>query len=106
IYGQIARTGEPQRFTQQTKYLSDRWYDVYAYRVGQPEERKVAVLFTDISERKQAEEALRELTERLEERVEERTEQVCHLTPYNVPVSYSQDVPFVYGQDVPPWTTL
>jgi signal transduction histidine kinase len=40
----------------------------------------VAVLFSDITKRKRAEAALRELTERLEERVKERTEQVYELS--------------------------
>jgi PAS domain S-box-containing protein len=55
-YGRIALTGEPERFTNQAKYLDNRWYDVYAFRVGRPEERKVAILFNDITERRSAEE--------------------------------------------------
>jgi signal transduction histidine kinase len=50
-----------------------------AFRVGAAEERKVALLFTNITERKQAEDALRQLNEKLEERVQERTEQVRSL---------------------------
>jgi len=54
IYGKIALTGEPIRFENRAAALH-RWYDVYAFRIGHPEERKVAVLFNDISDRKQAE---------------------------------------------------
>ena len=43
-----------------------RWYEVYAYRVGQPEDRKVAVIFNNITERKKAEEALYESEQRLQ----------------------------------------
>ncbi|RYD32579.1 MAG: PAS domain S-box protein [Verrucomicrobiaceae bacterium] len=57
IYGRVALTGEPQRFDQPAEALG-RYYDVYAFRVGKPEERRVAVLFNDISARKQAEEAV------------------------------------------------
>ena len=53
-YGAIAQTGVPQRFEQEAAALG-RWYDVYAFRVGQPALRHVAVLFRDITERKQAE---------------------------------------------------
>src|SRR5690606_17306644 len=58
IYGRIALTGEPQRFEQRAEALG-RFYDVYAFRIGAPEERRVAVLFTDITARKHAEDALR-----------------------------------------------
>ena len=58
IYGQIARTGESRRFENPARALG-RFYDVYAFRIGRPEQRQVAILFEDITERKQAEEGLR-----------------------------------------------
>ncbi|MBX9623456.1 MAG: PAS domain-containing protein [Gemmataceae bacterium] len=36
-----------------------RWFDVYAFRVGPADARRVAVLFTDITARKRTEDALR-----------------------------------------------
>jgi len=57
IYGKIALTGVPLRFVNEARAL-DRWYDVYAYRVGRPEDQQVAILFNDISGHKKAEEAL------------------------------------------------
>lgn len=56
-YGRVALTGEPERFTNEAKELG-RWYDVYAFRIGDPEKRNVAVLFKDITEHRRAEEAL------------------------------------------------
>jgi PAS domain S-box-containing protein len=54
IYGRVARTGEPVRFEAPAEALG-RWYDAYAFRVGRPEERKVAILFKDVSAAKAAE---------------------------------------------------
>jgi PAS domain S-box-containing protein len=59
IYGRIALTGEPARFENEARALH-RWYNVYAFRVGDPALRRVAILFNDITARKRAEEALRE----------------------------------------------
>ncbi len=54
IYGKIALTGEPARFENAAAQFG-RYYDLYAFRIGDPAERKVAVLFSDITSRKQAE---------------------------------------------------
>ena len=58
-YGQVARTGEPTWFAQVAEQLG-RFYEVYAFRVGNPAEHKVAILFCDISEFRQTEQALHE----------------------------------------------
>ena len=64
IYGQIALSGEPRRFENPAHALG-RFYDVYAFRIGRPEQRHVAILFNDITERKQAEESLRAVSAEL-----------------------------------------
>jgi PAS domain S-box-containing protein len=64
-YGRVALTGEPTRFVNGSEAMR-RWFDVYAFRAGRPEERKVAILFNNITERKRTENALRESQERLQ----------------------------------------
>ncbi|MGZ5145468.1 MAG: ATP-binding protein [Burkholderiales bacterium] len=79
-YGKIALTGEPARFENSAKELQ-RWYDVYALRVGEPHERKVAVLFSDITERKRSEEKLRESERRFRLLVESIPHHVWSFRP-------------------------
>jgi PAS domain S-box-containing protein len=59
IFAKVATTGESTRFESHAEALGNRWYDVYAYRIGDPGLRRVAILFTDISTRKRAELDLR-----------------------------------------------
>lgn len=73
MYGEIAKTGIPIRFENETKALQ-RWFDVYATRLGEPKERQVAILFHDITERKKSETDLRELAEDLSEENRRKTE--------------------------------
>ncbi|MBD0376923.1 MAG: PAS domain S-box protein [Flavisolibacter sp.] len=65
IYGKVALTGEPIRFIEESVAMG-RWFDVYAFRISNANSRKVALLFTDITERKKAEEELRQSEERLQ----------------------------------------
>ena len=55
IYGKVVTTGQSVRFIKQAKELENRWFDVYAFRLGGVDDRKVAILFTDTSHRKQEE---------------------------------------------------
>src|SRR4029079_14147833 len=61
IYGRVALTGEPVRFVKQAKGVDARWFDVYAFRLGGSEDRKVGILFNNITGRKQTEDARNEL---------------------------------------------
>jgi len=54
IYGKVALTGESIRFENRAEQLH-RWYDVYAFRFGDPQNKQVGILFNDISTRKQTE---------------------------------------------------
>jgi PAS domain S-box-containing protein len=58
IYARVAATGEAIRFTNEAKALN-RWYDVFAVRLDEPDGYKVAILFKDISTQKRVDEALR-----------------------------------------------
>ncbi|WP_244444604.1 PAS domain-containing hybrid sensor histidine kinase/response regulator [Nitratireductor basaltis] len=71
-YGRVARTGIAERFEQGSEALG-RWFDVYAFRLGDPDDQRVAILFNDISARRAAELRLTELNENLETEVAERT---------------------------------
>jgi PAS domain S-box-containing protein len=53
-YGDVALKGESIRFERQASSLEARWFDVFAFRVDAPEERHVAVLFSDVTERRRA----------------------------------------------------
>ncbi len=75
IYGKVALTGESIRFENRAEQLN-RWYDVYAFRFGEPKNNQVAILFNDITERKQAEETIWQLNLQLEKRVEDKTKEV------------------------------
>ncbi|WP_326509373.1 PAS domain S-box protein [Noviherbaspirillum album] len=57
-YGRVAVTGEACRFEHEASAMN-RWFDVYATRLGGPDSRKVALLFSDITHRKQTSEELK-----------------------------------------------
>jgi PAS domain S-box-containing protein len=58
IYGRILKSGIPEHFESEA-YNLRQYYEVRAFRLGGPQSRKVAVLFNNITRRKQAEEKLK-----------------------------------------------
>ena len=66
IYGKVGLTGESVRFMEGSEPMN-RWFDVYAIRIGPAEEKKVALMFRDVSERTRTEQALREADRRKDE---------------------------------------
>ena len=57
-YGHVAKTGEPATFENYANTF-ERWFDVRAVRVGDPDERQIAILFSDVTERRNAQDRLR-----------------------------------------------
>lgn len=53
-YGRVARTGEPERFEAESQIM-ERYYEVFAFPVDAPAQRRVGILFNDISKRKKEE---------------------------------------------------
>jgi PAS domain S-box-containing protein len=79
MYGQVALTGEPVRFANESREM-DRWFDVYAFRIGGTESRKVAVLFSNVTEQKRTEHALKKTKEQLDQHAENLEHEVANRT--------------------------
>ncbi len=57
-YGDVAKTGVSANFENYAEAFG-RWFDVRAIRIGDPAEARIAILFSDITGRRTAEERLR-----------------------------------------------
>lgn len=75
-YRDVAVTGQPVRFEHESKELH-RWFSVYAFRIGHPEEMLVAILFSDVTQRIKDQQALKEAHDELEIKVLERTAELA-----------------------------
>jgi PAS domain S-box-containing protein len=104
-YARVARTGEAVRFEQGSVALG-RWFDVYAFRVGEPGERRVAILFNDISARRNAEERLHKLNETLEEQVAARSAERDRLWILSQDMLARADFSGMMSAVSPAWTQI
>jgi PAS domain S-box-containing protein len=78
-YGQVALTGEGMRSVNQSRALGGRWFDVYAFRLGGDGSHTVALVFSDISDRKRGEEERERLVARLREEDQRKDEFLATL---------------------------
>jgi PAS domain S-box-containing protein len=105
IYGAVAKTGEAVRFENWAAAFG-RWYDVHAFRTGDPREHRVAVLFNDITARKAAEDQLRELNATLEARVAARVAERDQLWNLSQDMLARADFSGMMSAVSPAWTQI
>ena len=70
IYGKVALTGKSIRFTEGSEVMG-RWFDVNAFRLGNENSNKVALLFTNITDQKNSERQVRESEQRFRKLADE-----------------------------------
>lgn len=56
-YGAVARTGQSVRFENHSDHLG-RWFEVFAFRLEEPDSRLVGILFDDVTDRRQHQEQM------------------------------------------------
>ena len=58
-FGRVAQTGEPVRLEDYAKHMN-RWFDLYAFRFGEPAKRQLGILFNNVTPRKILEAKMRQ----------------------------------------------
>ncbi|WP_285713847.1 PAS domain-containing protein [Erythrobacter oryzae] len=79
-YGRIALTGEAERFESESAAL-DRWFDVFAFPIGETAPYTLGILFEDIGKRKAMELALRHSENRLQSLIEATSDLIFRMNP-------------------------
>lgn len=96
IYNQVLQTGEPIRFEYHMPSIQ-RWFDIYTCRFGKQGSTKVAILFTDVTQRKASEQALRESDERVRLATEATGVGIWELNLTNNSMRWDKQMFRIYG---------
>lgn len=80
IYGRIAQTGVPERFESESPAMN-RWFDVFAFPIGDAAPYQVGVLFENASARKLMEIALRHSENRLKSLIDASADLIFRMNP-------------------------
>lgn len=75
-YQAVAATGTPKRFTNFSESLSNNWFNVFVFAVGDQEHRKLGIIFSNITESKNNESLLIGRNQTLERKIEQRTDEL------------------------------
>ncbi|MCG9970363.1 ATP-binding protein [Christiangramia crocea] len=75
-YGKVALTDEPIRFQYKAGKIDNSWLDLYAFRFGDHNSRRVAVLFHNITDQKLAKEKMELAQIELEKNAKKRQRQL------------------------------
>lgn len=88
-YGKVAETGEPEMFEGRSDVMG-RDFSVYAWRVGSPEQCRVALLFSDVTARKLAEKEVARLAAESRRRLSE-LETLLEVVPVGIGIASDRD---------------
>ena len=80
IYGRIARSGVAERFESESSAMG-RWFDTFAFPIGDTAPFLVGILFEDVGERKEMELALRHSESRLHSLIESTSDLIFRMNP-------------------------
>lgn len=69
IYGEILLTGKSRRFLEGSEAMG-RWFEVYAFKIGDKSSNKIAILFSDVTQKKKVEDALKDSEDSLRQKDE------------------------------------
>ncbi len=92
-YGRVAATGEPARFVAEARPMGGRAFDAYAFRLGGDGSCQVGILFTDVTERRRAEED----RARLAAVVESSRDAIIACTPDGTIVAWNPGAEELFG---------
>lgn len=79
-YGRIALTGVAERFESESPAMN-RWFDVFAFPIGETAPHRLGILFEDIGKRKAMELALRHSENRLHSLIEATSDLIFRMNP-------------------------